>query len=396
MAAITDRFQQMLMTHKGSGETPSDESIQTAIKVGTGKLSADVAYGEEGLSPPTVGPISIDPVDYLSPGALGKGLAALVGGIKGFHGTGAAISKFKNEFAQDGVQGWGHYLGKKEGIAKEYAGDTGNVYSVSSEVDTKQLLKLDKLPEDQPEEVIKILQKHKLMPEGYSKFISVDTSVYSRLVDKLGSQKAASEYLHSIGIKGAVYRHTDVRDPKNKGTAYLMYSDKDLQIDNPTLHRGVEKGTMDLAGQSPREGGIHLTVDEAVAQDFAKGYKEGEVGSFKHNLKKPFMADEGDAGVQWFPNVYVDNLLRGKSKLSKEGKAELQALKQEWDEGFKNLPDEGLAEAKDKLSGDINKKINEVVKKEGYDHVQYTNLTEGKEGAMSYLVFDMKDLERVK
>ena len=56
------------MLSKMAQDIENRRQIGLAQAVATGQIPHDIAYGEESLSPPTVGHVSIDPSDYIGPG----------------------------------------------------------------------------------------------------------------------------------------------------------------------------------------------------------------------------------------------------------------------------------------------------------------------------------------
>jgi hypothetical protein len=178
--------------------------------------------------------------------------------VSGFHGSPKDFTYFDNQYATAGVQGWGHYLGKKDVTAAEYSGKDGHLYAVSTTVDPKYLLKLDKSLLDQTPQVLAALKKFGAIDDAdyptvlfgrklsYSASFTTGDTVYADLAEALGSQEAASKALNEIGILGAVYRHTDVLDKANKGTAYLIYDAKNLNITDKLYAEG-KSGAYDPA-----------------------------------------------------------------------------------------------------------------------------------------------------
>lgn len=69
------------------------KQIALAQAVATGQIPHDVAYGEEGLEAPNVHGISIDPTDYLGPGALKAGGLMGLGLIGSMKGTGRDVGE---------------------------------------------------------------------------------------------------------------------------------------------------------------------------------------------------------------------------------------------------------------------------------------------------------------
>lgn len=177
-------------------------------------------------------------------------------------------------------------------------------------------------------------------------------------------------------------------------------------IKGQEIFRGLKKGTEEMSFLFPREAGTHVTIHKETAEKFAKGYgKEGEVVSWTSNVEKPFNLEEVTPTV-WWPHNTADNILKGgKSPLSDKAKSQINQIKENWLlareklDGDRGLPWDKYGEAKDELSSIYNKRIIDVLKKEGYDHISYPNLSrevaEGGKGAESAIIFDKRDVSKV-
>lgn len=93
------------MSHLGTGYEPTQEEIQNAILVGTGRVPSDVVYGEQPLQAPAVagGLVSLDPTDYLSGAGLAKAIALAKAGGSGLGALSLGIKGISSLAAQKGI-----------------------------------------------------------------------------------------------------------------------------------------------------------------------------------------------------------------------------------------------------------------------------------------------------
>lgn len=167
------------------------------------------------------------------------------------------------------------------------------------------------------------------------------------------------------------------------------------------IYRGIEKGTEDLAYVNPREVGAHYTTHKETGQKFANKYGDkGQLLEHTSKVNKPFYLEEMYPAT-WWPHVTAQNILnRGKSKLSAAAKNEIDLISRQWLDDFANIETDNIDDyvaIKDELSGMYNRKIVDVLKQEGYDHISYPNVAdevaEGGKGLESAIIFDREDVE---
>lgn len=110
-------------------------AVEHAVR--TMNMPEDIRRGyEEPLSAPAIGPISLDPTDYIGPNTLAKiaaGVKGLGGGMVGataWHGSPHLFDKFKSEAigTGEGAQAYGHglYLAENPSVAGTYSKPVGN------------------------------------------------------------------------------------------------------------------------------------------------------------------------------------------------------------------------------------------------------------------------------
>lgn len=142
---------------------------------------------------------------------------------KVYHNSPADFDKFDTRYAkEDGVHGWGIYLSKND--IPQYAGEKEgerNKYIVDIP-SNKHLLNLNStdfydLKDQLNERGIELDKKY--LNGSYT-----IEDYYENVADELGSQKAASEFIASLGYKGMRYKDED------DGVGYVIFDENDAKI----------------------------------------------------------------------------------------------------------------------------------------------------------------------
>lgn len=232
-------------------------------------------------------------------------------------------------------------------------------------------------------------------PEGLAKAGSGFTPSKSEQVDIVGSlpvAKAASLGKGLAGVLGLV-----------KGQAISRGTSVPRELFNSeTLSRRLTDPGI--------EGGMHVTVaPETSAGHFAYNWYTGEPGThirMKSNVSNPYWTE--DTGSVWTPEKMADAILnrtgehldkmdmKAKGILPLEARKKVRALADEWLQDIGYDPRTGQhqvsVETRDRLAGKYNKKIQKVLRENGFDHISYINTAEGAP-VESAIIFDRSDVE---
>jgi len=122
-------------------------------------------------------------------------------------------------------------IGKVETMERE---DVGRLYKVELAPEEDELLDWDMPLRKQSEKVKKALapartDEFDLNPEDGTD-IEEGKTAYSRIMDALGSAKAASDYLHALGIRGIKYLDAASRGKGEGNHNYVIFAHEDVQI----------------------------------------------------------------------------------------------------------------------------------------------------------------------
>ena len=169
-----------------------------------------------------------------------------------YHGTAANFRRFDHRFmgSGEGAQafGWGTYLAQRFGIANEYwkadvrrKGDEvqeGNIHITDINATEDELLDWDK-PLSEQSEVVKAALERLKRDELLGDFVrdSYSGSTFYNVLGGrtgLGSDKAASEYLDSLGVKGIKFLDATSRKAplKNIKREFLDNLPEDAEFDD--------------------------------------------------------------------------------------------------------------------------------------------------------------------
>lgn len=104
----------------------------------------------------------------------------------------------------------------------------------------------------------------------------------------LGSDKAASEYLHSLGIRGIKYADGNTRNKEEQNFNYVIFNDEDVSITMKFLASEEAGATTDELGRVVGErvyDGIKVGTVKSIPSDDAKGRATAHIANVKTELE---------------------------------------------------------------------------------------------------------------
>lgn len=156
----------------------------------------------------------------------------------------------------------------------------GRLYHVELAPSEDQYLLWDKPLSEQSEKVKAAIKDYNpdKMPEGSTLDRWKGKTLYAALVSDTGSDKAASEYLHSLGIRGIKYLDGTSRGKGEGNYNYVLFSDEDVTITKmEQAQKDVKRGYIKFGDNVP---GFEI----ALLKDADSSTFVHELGHYYHEL----------------------------------------------------------------------------------------------------------------
>jgi hypothetical protein len=129
----------------------------------------------------------------------------------------------------------------------------------------------------------------KTTPEMLAKRYPTGGAIYKNLSVQKGGDKAASEYLHSLGIRGIKYLDGTSRGKGEGNYNFVIFADEDISITALYSKDGTIVGAFDPQGSKDGKGKIWL-VSNKIAEGQAAGVATHEISHALLLSDKKFMA----------------------------------------------------------------------------------------------------------
>lgn len=192
-----------------------------------------------------------------------------------WHGSPNDFDQFSNNFIGDGtgeqVHGYGTYYSASKDEAARYKEfvENGKLYKVNIKPDQETFLTQKLLLSEHPEQMQEAIKGIKYVIESLAGGETVDAftggELYNNLSYALGSDKKASEFMRSMGIRGIKYTN-------GRSLNYVVFDDKDVEIVAKFSKEGQVQGLFD-----PATNKTYLIADNLSTAD-AMGVLTHEVG----------------------------------------------------------------------------------------------------------------------
>ena len=143
------------------------------------------------------------------------------------------------------------------------------------------------------------------------------------------------------------------------------------------IYRAVEfprEGFVDRRYVEPEyEFGAHVTVDPNTAREIvdAKGYKTSNFLSMKSNVGKPIWVTDN----RWEVNFLVPRLINENRDILSE--KTIRKLERAVDH-YEIDREQGFISQQDGINSRYAKRVQQILKESGFDHISYINMQEGK------------------
>ena len=230
--------------------------------------------------------------------------------------------------------------------------------------------------------------------------------------------------LAGVGLTGSIPGGSTGPGTMNliRGQKVFRFTDTGGTEIIPGLGRVLKEITPDLKNISRRfadpgeELGMHVGTDRSAAEHISREKRgfvdEKGILTMASKVEKPYWVE--DTGGSWNPTQTVEALLnrvgpnldsmRNKGNLSKSAKEQLIEIsnryldyKNAWDKEdgvLSSIAKPGMSQSDyvAALDTKYNKQIQEILKKEGFDHISYINTREGNP-VESAILFDRKDVD---
>jgi hypothetical protein len=192
-----------------------------------------------------------------------------------WHGSPNDFDQFSNNFIGDGtgeqVHGYGTYYSASKDEAARYKEfvENGKLYKVKIKPDQETFLTQKLLLSEHPEQMQEAIKGIKYVIESLAGGETVDAftggELYNNLSYALGSDKKASEFMRSMGIRGIKYTN-------GRSLNYVVFDDTDVEIVAKFSQDGKVQGLFDPASNK-----TYLIADNLSTAD-AMGVLTHEVG----------------------------------------------------------------------------------------------------------------------
>lgn len=150
------------------------------------------------------------------------------------------------------------------------------------------------------------------------------------------------------------------------------------------------------------EFGMHVGTDRSPGEYMSRDYRgfvdESGMLKMKSKVNKPLWLPDTNGG--WHPELVVDSIitgrLQGNVKFSDQGLRKLYKEQKTWRDWQDSNEPNWTKELHMQKIEEYTKRVQKIIKEEGYDHISYKNTAEGNLGVESAIIFDRNDVELIK
>lgn len=248
--------------------------------------------------------------------------------------------KFTDQKGHDATREYDRLMDERSDIVKNVYNAPGKMYEVELAPAEDEYLLWDKPIGDQSENVLESLRKHgKQVHTKHLETIDYTLTgeeLYEYYIDNFKSPQAASEYMHSIGIRGIKYLDGFSRTKGDGGYNYVIFSDDDVSI---TAKYSKAVGTQ----------GAYLDGKAYVVA--SNNTKEGVTGVAWHEVTHAAM-DQAGSAVEFLGEKQHAQLMKRLSTIYKMAENGSGSVNEFFQQAYNRIPAATLTDTQlDELAG---------------------------------------------